>query len=75
MYCDVTVRPTTTTVTIDSLYEVVYEKSIGPKLNVLDICRCIFVIDASYGPPYIRNTDKNYFVRTKYLFHINEILG
>jgi len=31
------VRPKAT-VTIDSLYEVVYEKSIGTKMNDLDLC-------------------------------------
>jgi len=37
MYCDKTVR-TRAKVTIDSLYEVVYEKSIGTKMNDLDLC-------------------------------------
>ena len=31
------VRPRTK-VTIDSLYEVIYEKSIGTKMNDLDLC-------------------------------------
>jgi len=35
MYCGTTVRPRAN-VTIDSLQEVVYEKSIGTKLNDLD---------------------------------------
>ena len=35
--CDLTVQPRAK-VTIDSLYEVVYEKSIGIKINDLDLC-------------------------------------
>ena len=37
MYCGYTVRPGAK-VTIDSLYEVAYEKSIGTKMNYLDLC-------------------------------------
>ena len=37
MYCGYTVRARAT-VTIDSLQEVVYEKSIGTKMNDLDLC-------------------------------------
>ena len=36
MYCGKTVRPEAK-VTIDSLYEVVYKKSIGTKINDLDL--------------------------------------
>jgi len=37
MYCGETVRPRAK-VTIDSLEEVVYEESIGTKINDLDLC-------------------------------------
>jgi len=46
------VRPTAK-VTIESLYEVVYEKSIGTKMNDLDLC--LEVISRSRQPlRYIR---------------------
>ena len=37
MYCGLTVRARAK-VTIERLYEVVYEKSIGSKMNNLDLC-------------------------------------
>jgi len=43
----------TAKVTIDNLYEIVYEKSIGTKMNDLDLC--LEVVSRSCQPlPYIR---------------------
>ena len=53
MYCGETVRPRTN-VTIDSLQEVEYEKSIGTKMNDLDLC--LEVVSRSRQPlRYIRH--------------------
>jgi len=35
-------------ITIDSLYEVVYEKSIGTKMNYLDLCQPLRTFDVEY---------------------------
>jgi len=47
MYCDETVR-TRAKVNIESLQEVVYEKSIGTKMNNLDLC--LEVVSSSCQP-------------------------
>ena len=47
MYCGYTVRARAT-VTIDSLQEVVYEKSIGTKMNHFDLC--LEGVSRSYQP-------------------------
>jgi len=52
MYCGKTVRPRAK-VTIDSLWEVAYRKSIGTKMNDLDLC--LEVVSRSCQPlRYIR---------------------
>jgi len=37
-------------VTIDSLYEVIYEKSIGTKMNDLDLCLGSFKVISTIAP-------------------------
>jgi len=67
MYCGQTVRPRTK-VTTDSLWEVVYEKSIGTKMNDLDLCLEVVLRSCEpHSPLNISETVREaWFQRTTY---------